>query len=375
MRNPRTQSFLIVVLFLTLAGAGCRNSPPGEPAERPAEGIEAEPGSIRLSDEAVRTGSISVEPARVVENDRLIAAVGEIEFNARRLAHLTARAGGRIESILAFRGERVAQGQVLAEIYSQEYLALQSEVIQAAEREGRLRGTEDGKAARDFLDSARAKLLPLGITEAEVETLMAAKSVRPLLSVRAPFAGRIIEQAAVLGDGVEPGTSLFRLADLSTVWAVIRIYEKDLAAVRTGFDSILRTPAFPGKEFRGRLALIEPVMDEKTRTVAARMEAANPGERLKPGMYVEALIATGEKLRALVVRESALQDFQSRPVVFVKTGPGVYELRLVEIGQRTEGRVEILRGLAEGEEVVTSGSFLLKSEMLKKTMGDEHEHD
>ncbi len=204
---------------------------------------------------------------------------------------------------------------------------------------------------------------------------MAAKSVRPLLSVRAPFAGRIIEQAAVLGDGVEPGTSLFRLADLSTVWAVIRIYEKDLAAVRTGFDSILRTPAFPGKEFRGRLALIEPVMDEKTRTVAARMEAANPGERLKPGMYVEALIATGEKLRALVVRESALQDFQSRPVVFVKTGPGVYELRLVEIGQRTEGRVEILRGLAEGEEVVTSGSFLLKSEMLKKTMGDEHEHD
>jgi len=116
-------------------------------------------------------------------------------------------------------------------------------------------------------------------------------------------------------------------------------------------------------------------MEEKTRTVEARVEVANPGERLKPGMYVEASIATGKKLRALLIPESALQDFQSRPVVFVQTGQGAYELRLVETGERTKGYVEILRGLADGEEVVTSGSFLLKSEMLKRTMGDEHEHD
>jgi cobalt-zinc-cadmium efflux system membrane fusion protein len=201
------------------------------------------------------------------------------------------------------------------------------------------------------------------------------KSVRPLLAVRAPFGGSIIEQAAVVGDGVEPGASLFRLANLSTLWASVRIYEKDLAAVRPDVDVVLRAQAFPGEDFRGRLVLIGAVMDEKTRTVEARVEVRNPTERLKPGMYVEASIACGEKRRALVIPESALQEFQSLSVVFLQIGPGAYGLRLVETGERSGGRIEIVRGLAEGDEVVTSGSFLLKSEMLKKTMGDEHEHD
>ena len=375
MQHPRTLFIHVLTLFLSLAVAGCRNSPSGENEENPTEDGTAEPSSIRLSEEAVRTGGIAVEPARIVESDRRIAASGEIEFNGRRLAHLTARSAGRIERILAFRGERIVQGQVLAEIYSQDYLALQSEVIQAAEREVRLRGSQDEKAAHDFLDSARSKLLPLGMTRPEIDALVSTKSIRPLLEVRATFGGRVIEQAAVVGDGVEPGASLFRLADLSTVWAAIRIYEKDLAVVQPGVEAVLRTQAFPGEEFRGRLALIGPTMEEKTRTVEARVEVANPRERLKPGMYVEAWIATGKKLWALVIPESALQDFQSRPVVFVKTGLGAFELRLVETGERTQGHVEILRGLAEGEQVVTSGSFLLKSEMLKQTMGDEHEHD
>lgn len=370
MPHPRTLTVLSSILVLSLVGASCRNSPSAKSEEHPEEGVAAEPNSIRLSEEAVRTGGIAVEPARVVETDRRIAGVGDLEFNGRRLAHLTARASGRIENVAAFRGERVVEGQVLAEIYSQGYLALQAEVIQAAERDVRLRGTPDARAARAFLDAARAKLLPLGLTEAEIDALISTKSIRPFLAVRAPFGGRIIEQAAVVGDGVEPGVSLFRLADLSTLWASVRIYEKDLAAVRPGVEAVFRTHAFPGEEFRGRLVLIGAVMDERTRTVEGRAEVANPTERLKPGMYVEASIVAGEKRRALVIPESALQDFQSRPVVFVQTGPCSYVLRLVETGERSEGRIEIVRGLAEGEEVVTSGSFLLKSEMLKKTMGD-----
>ena len=375
MPHPRTLSILISVLILSLAGVSCRNSPPAESEEHPAEGNAAEPNSIRLSEQAVRTGGIAVAAARVVEMDRCIAAVGELEFNSRRLAHLTARASGRIETIAAFRGDRVVEGQVLAEIYSREYLALQSEVIQAAERDARLQGTPDARAVRAFLEAAREKLPPLGLTDAEVDALILTKSVRSFLAVRAPFGGRIIEQTVVAGDGVDPGASLFRLADLSTLWASVRIYEKDLAAVRPDVDVVLRAQAFPGEDFRGRLVLIGAVMDEKTRTVEARVEVRNPTERLKPGMYVEASVACGEKRRALVIPESALQEFQSLSVVFLQTGPGAYELRLVETGERSGGRIEIVRGLTEGDEVVTSGSFLLKSEMLKKTMGDEHEHD
>ena len=375
MRHPRTLSLALLALSISVMGAGCRNSPPAESGDHPAEMSAASPVSLRLSEEAVRTGGIAVEPARVVDTVRRIAAVGELEFNGRRLVHLTARASGRIERITAYRGERVAENQVLAEIYSQEHLALQAEVIQAAERSARLQGTPDARAALAFLEAARAKLLPLGVTEAEVDDLIRTKSVRPFLAVKAPFSGRIIEQAAVVGDGVEPGASLFRLVDLTTLWAGVRIYEKDLAAVRPGVEAVLHTQAFPEEEFRGRLVIIAGVMDEKTRTVEARVEVANPAERLRPGMYVEALIAAGEKRRGLVIPESALQDFESKPVVFLQTGPGAYELRLVETGERSEGRVEILRGLADGDEVVTSGSFLLKSEMLKKAMGDEDEHD
>jgi Cu(I)/Ag(I) efflux system membrane fusion protein len=311
----------------------------------------------------------------MVEIFRRLAAVGELEFNGRRLVHLTACTAGRIERLAAFPGERIAEGQVLAEIYSQDYLALQAEVIQAAERSVRLQSTPDARPALAFLQAARAKLLPLGMNESEIDDLVSTKLTRPFLLLRAPFSGRIIEQAAVVGDGVEPGASLFLLADLTTLWAVVRIFEKDLAVVRPGVEVSLHTQAFPGEDFRGRLVTIAGVMDEKTRTVETRVEVANPGERLKPGMYVEASITAGEKRRGLVIPESALQDFQSRTVVFLQTAPGAYELRLVETGERSGGFVEILRGLAEGDEVVTSGSFLLKSEMLKTTMGDEHELD
>jgi RND family efflux transporter MFP subunit len=375
MPNSRTLSLTLLALILGLTGTGCRNTPPAESGDQPAELSAASPVSLQLSAEAVRTGGIAVEPARVAEIERRITAGGELEFNSRRLVRLTARVTGRVESLAAFAGDRVVEGQVLADIYSQEFLALQAEVIQAAERSARLQGSPDARAALAFLEAAKAKLLPLGMTKAEIDDLISARSARPLLAVRAPFDGRIIDQTAVAGDGVEPGASLFRLADLTTLWAVVRIYEKDLASVRPGVVAVLRTLAFPGEEFRGRLAVIQGIMDEKTRTVEGRVEVANPAERLKPGMYVDVLIAAGEKRRGLVIPESALQDFESKPVVFLQIGPGAYELRLVETGERSEGRVEILGGLAEGDEVVTSGSFLLKSEMLKKTMGDEHEHD
>jgi RND family efflux transporter MFP subunit len=159
------------------------------------------------------------------------------------------------------------------------------------------------------------------------------------------------------------------------LWGSIRIYEKDLTGVRPGAEVTLHTQAFPGEEFRGRLVLIGPLVDEKTRTIEGRVEVPNPKERLKPGMYVDVSIASGEIRPALVIPESALQEFQSQSVVFVRTAPGTYELRLVEAGERTGGRAEIVKGLAEGDEVVTAGSFLLKSEFLKKTMGDEHGHD
>lgn len=367
----KTKFFLFLILMLVGLSGACRKAADAVPAGAEPAGEETSPaGTVLLSPQAVRDGGISVEAVRTITSDRMIAVLGELEFNARRLAGLSARAAGRVESVSAYTGDRVAAGQILAEIYSREFLAIQTEVLQAADRARRLRGDADEEAALAFLKAARKKLSPLGLTETEIDGLITAGSVRPLLPVRAPLAGTIIETNIVAGESVEPGAALFRLADLSSLWACVHIFEKDLAAVRPGIEAVLKTQAFPGQEYRGFLLLVGAVMDDKTRTVEGRIEVANPGGRLRPGMYIEAALTTGEKRTALVVPETAVQEFQSVPAVFVRTGPAAFILRPVETGQRSGGRVEIIKGLSDGEMVVTQGSFLLKSELLKKSLGD-----
>ena len=248
-RHPRIPLALITVLLLFLA-AGCRETPPAETGGDHPDKAAGRPNSVRLTEEAVRTGGIAVEPARMVETARCIEGVGELEFNSRRLVHLTARASGRLESIAAFQGERVREGQVVAEIYSRDYLAFQAEVLQAAERAARLQGTADGPAARAFLDAARANLLPLGVSEAEIDTLISTKSPRRFLVVRAPFGGRIIEQAAVAGDGSSRESRSSGSPTCPRSGRAFGSTKKTWPLFDRMWRSSFRTQAFPGESSR-----------------------------------------------------------------------------------------------------------------------------
>jgi len=381
MEKPMKAPFryLILTSFAMLALlAGCRADRPADPAAAPAAPTDASareaagPSSVILSAEAVAAADLKIVSvaARLVE--RPIAAAGELEWNPRRVVHLTARTPGRLERVLAVRGDRVRRGQLLAEIYSPDFLTLQAEFLQAEARAKRHAGdaAEEG-AARAVLNGARERLALLGLTAAEIDALAAAGAPRPLLAVRAPLAGTVTESGVVPGDAVELGTSLFRLADPSVLWACLHIQEKDLGALKTGAEVVLRTQAYPGEEFRGRLALVGDVIDAGTRTVEGRVEVANPDGRLKAGMYVESSTLAGGERRALVVPEECVQDDEGKPVVFVKTGERTFARRPVETGARFAGVVEIAGGLAEGESVVASGSFLLKSELHKSAMGED----
>ena len=177
------------------------------------------------------------------------------------------------------------------------------------------------------------------------------------------------------GDWAELGSNLFRLADLTTLWACLHIQEKDLSSVKAGAEAVLRTQAYPGEDFRGQLVLVGDVVDAGTRTIEGRVAVPNTSGKLKPGMYVDASVAAAGERSVLAVPEAALQDDEGRAVVFVKTGERTFARREVTAGERSAGYVEILRGLTEGETVVTSGGFLLKSEMRKGGMEDEHGHD
>lgn len=370
MKNmPRSVLFASLIL-LALGGAACRN---GEgDAAGPAAGGDGAPEAIVLSPASLAAGGVRTGTAVLSVFRRRVAAPGELGFNPRRLAHLTSRVQGRIERVLAVAGDRVGAGQLLAEVYSPDFLSLQAEYLQAAERAKRRSGGEaaEAQSARVLLESARSRLLLVGATAAEVEALAKAGVPSPLLRVRASFAGTIVEAQALAGDHVELGTNLFRLADLTVLWADIHVLERDLGSLQAGAVAELRVQAYPGETFPGRLLLVGDVLDEGTRALPARVEVANPAGRLKAGMYVDALLeATGART-ALAVPEAAVQDDEGRDVVFVRAGAGRFVRREVRIGERWGDLVEVLEGLAEGETVATAGSFLLKSEMRKGALED-----
>jgi len=348
--------------------AGCRAksaAEAGPPPETAAPEVGA-PASVTLTPEAVAAADIRTEIAVTRLVARRVTAAGELEWNVRRLVNLTARTPGRLERVLAVKGDRVRQGQLLAEIYSPDFLGMQAEYLQAAARARRLAGdaAEEGPA-RAVLAGARERLELLGLPASEIEALDAKAVPVSLLAVRAPLTGTVLESTVVAGDAVELGTSLFRLADPSTLWACLHIVEEDLGAAKAGSEVVLKIHAYPGEEFRGRLVLVGDVVDAATRTIEGRVEVANPGGRLKAGMYVEGSTSAGGERRTLVVPEESVQDNEGRSIVFVKTGERTFARRVVVTGEKFAGAVEIVKGLEEGETVVTSGSFLLKSEMRK----------
>lgn len=364
---------IILILFITLLvfTPGCNGKKAGkeENVQQESAPKNHQPASITLTPGAMTSADIKTTPAVMKVFRQPITAPGEIEFNARRLSHLTALTMGRIERIMAVAGDRVNKGQLLAEIYSPDYMAQQAEFLQAAERAERFSGDQHEAATfRAFLESARERLLILGTTPAEITELQRTRVPRPFLPVRASLAGTIIETVLQPGDQVQLGSSLFRLADLAILWASLHIQEKDLAAIRTGSAVEIRTQGYPGDIFPGKLILVGDVLDAQTRTVIGRVEVPNLAGKLKTGMYIEAFLAGVEERTALVVPESAIQEDAGQTIVFVQTKERVFVRREIKTGESFLGQVEILAGLTQGENVVTSGSFLLKSELNKSSL-------
>ncbi|HPW17664.1 MAG TPA: efflux RND transporter periplasmic adaptor subunit [Candidatus Aminicenantes bacterium] len=364
-------------LALTVVLAGCRPNTPPAAAHADEHGQEDRgvPTSVTLTPAAVAAADIRTATAAFRPVARRFDAPGELEWNARRVVHVTARTAGRLERVAAVVGDRVREGQVLAELYSPGYLTLQAEYLQAGARVRRHAGDAAEEApARAVLNGARERLAIMGLTDGDIAALDAPAEPRTLLPVRAPLGGTVVESGVFAGDAVELGASLFRLADPSVLWARLQIRERDLGAVAPGAEVVLRTQAYPGETFRGRLVLVGDVLDAATRTVEGRVEVPNPGGRLKAGMYIDASVRTGSERPALVVPEESVQDDEGSLIVFARTGERTFARRAVRTGERFDGLVEVLDGLAEGEAVVTSGAFLLRSEIRKGGLEDEHGH-
>ena len=297
---------------------------------------------------------------------------------------------GKIVSVKASLGDSVSAGQQLVTLDSVELGEALSRYHQSktrlalaqsnmdriktlvekkiAARKDILQAETDYKTSQTELHSDEERLLLYGVSASE---LKGENHKKPLLPVRSPIGGIITEKHAIVGELSEPSKSLYTVADLSSVWVMVDINEKDLAKVHRGQAAIVIVGAFPDQKFRGRINHIADVVDEATRTVKARVEVQNTGRRLKPEMFATVELAlAADASPVLVVPEEALQDMDGKRVLFVTKTGTEFEPRPLELGRTSGGRVEVTGGLQEGDRYAVKGGFLLKSELKKGELGE-----
>jgi Cu(I)/Ag(I) efflux system membrane fusion protein len=316
---------------------------------------------------------VKFELAKRQPLDKVIRTVGLVEIDERRLAHVNIKLEGWIDALLvSSTGERVRKGQILFTVYSPELVATQTEYLLALKSHrtlGESTFPEVAEGAKSLLDAARRRLKLWDITEDHVEDLERTGEVLRTLPIHAPASGTVIKKVALAGMHVNPGDELYTIADLSYIWINADIYEYELPFIKVGQAAAVTLSYDPGTVLRGRIAFIYPTLDAQTRTAKVRFELANPGERLKPGMYtnVELKVPLGTRL---VVSTDAILDTGERQLIFIHLGGGQLEWRTVKLGIRAENWVEVLEGLKEDEHIVTSANFLIDSEsQLKAAVG------
>jgi membrane fusion protein, copper/silver efflux system len=280
-----------------------------------------------------------------------VRAVGVLKYAEPRQAYVNARVSGWVEQLYAdYVGKSVTAGEPLLALYSPDLVSAQEEYL-LARRLG-----DDTLVA-----SARRRLTLWDIPPDQIDSLEARGTVSRTLTLRAPRAGEIVEKNVIAGQAVQAGTNLFLIADRSEVWVDVAIFEQDAAAVRVGAPATVSVDAIPGGTFRGRVTFIYPQLDEKTRTLTARVQVANPAGTLRPGMYATAELARGGR-RAVSVPLTAVLPTGTKDLVFVNRGDGRFVPREVRVGARNDSLVEIVAGVKAGDEVIASATYLLDSE-------------
>jgi Cu(I)/Ag(I) efflux system membrane fusion protein len=333
---------------------------------------EVEAGSnaaINLSNDKVQKLGVKSEAAAMRELDRTLRVTGRIEVNERRTYAISPKFEGWVEHLYVnTTGETVAKGQPLFEVYSPELVSAWGEYDLALKGLASLKDADaEAKAGMQQLaDASHARLKNWDITDSP-NTLSADKS---RVTFRAPVTGIVLEKKAVQGMRFMPGETLYQIADLSSLWVIAEVNEQDIGQVRIGNSAQITVDAWPDRKFDGKVGFIYPTLSSATRTVQVRIELNNPKGVLKPAMFANAQIDVGKRGKVLTVPTSAVIDSGTKQVVLVRLAEGRFEPRPVTLGKRSDSVVEVLSGVKEGEQVVTSANFLLDSESnLKAALG------
>ncbi len=308
--------------------------------------------AVSVKGEIIQSMGLRTEAVRKDTLWRFIRTVGRVEYNETKLIHLHPRAPGWIESLMIrSEGERVSEGDKLGTFYSPEILSAQVDFFVALEQSDSSR-----------VEKARNRLRILGIDDVTIRELEESRETRNALPVYAPGKGIVTMLGAREGMYLKPDMEMMTIADLSSVWVMVDVYEHQIGWLSEGLTAEISVPAWPGKTWEGKVDYIYPELDMKSRTLRVRLEFPNPDMTLKPNMFAEVKIYGGPQRDTLLIPAEALIRTGERDTVVTSLGDGRFQPVDVVVGARSNGKVEILSGLNEGDEIVTSGQFLIDSE-------------
>lgn len=405
--KPRKHVALIVVSLVALVAVAAIAwmlwpEPVGKPVPAPRSvSFEETPGQstattggqiLILTPEQIRAAGLKFETIgeRPAAETAGQMATGVIQANTYKETPVISLVGGIVRSVRAELGQSVRRGQPVVVIFSNELADAQSRYltavaaldehhrhhlrtiklveIGAASRQDLETATSQYREAESNLANLRQKLLLLGMPGKRIDSLSSTSQISSEVSVPSPSSGTLTSRTINPGEVVEANRELMRVTDLSTVWVVGQVYEKDLATILVGSGANITSDAYPGQVFRGRVSYVDPKLDPATRTAQVRIELGNPGQIFKIGMYVNVAFGSlgiAEKTTPVVPKD-AVQSIGAQQYVFLPTdNPNEFNLRTVRLGPESSGFYPVLEGLNAGERIVTNGSFLLRAEWLK----------
>ena len=334
-----------------------------------AEDAEASrPGTVRIDPTFVQNIGVRTEPVARRDIAQTIRTVGTLAHNDRQIAWVNTKYDGWIENVAVnYLGETVEDGQVLFDIYSPQLVTTQAEYLQAVDYAARLAASAYpaiAERALSLVASSRARLRNWDITDEQIATLERERTPRRTLSVVSPVTGVVVEKMDQALDGmyVEAGMNLYKMADLTTIWVDVEIFEHQVEAMRVGQRAHVELPYLPGRPYAGFVRYLYPHFDEQTRTMTVSIELENPDLTLRAGMYANVTFDVPVARNALGVPEEAVIRGGTRDFVVLERSPGTFQVADVTLGRYGDGVWEVLDGIDEGDTIVLSAQFLIDSE-------------
>ncbi len=323
-------------------------------------------GMVQIDPVTVQNMGVKTYSAERKLLTREIRTVGRVDYDETRMTDVNTKVDGWVERLFVdHTGQSLKKGQPLLEIYSPELVAAQEEYLIAYDYQQRLARNPDDEVvqgAEDLLTAAAQRLHYWDITDRQITDLRLTRAANRTMILYSPQQGIVVHKAVFDGAYIKSGQHLYRIGDLSKVWVYADVYEYEFPWLRVGQEAEVELSYLPGRTFYGKVTHVHPFLDSKTRTVKVRISFPNPNLELKPEMYANVRIKSMVSRKALVVPAQAVIRSGERNVLIVALGEGRFQPRDVKLGVEADGFLQILDGLSAGEQVVSSGQFLIDSE-------------